>query len=124
MAGEIARCIATLVGLTVPSVSVVLGQGCGGGALALLPARRVLAASNAWLSPLPPEGASVIRHGDVDHAPEMAAAQGVGAPALQRAGIVHAVVPERREDNRVDLARAVGAAVAHALVELAGPAGD
>ncbi len=124
VAGEIARCIATLVGLTVPSVSVVLGQGCGGGALALLPARRVLAASNAWLSPLPPEGASVIRHGDVDHAPEMAAAQGVGAPALQRAGIVHAVVPERREDTRVDLARAVGAAVAHALVELAGPAGD
>ena len=40
MAGEIARCIATLSTLTVPTVSVILGQGCGGGALALLPAQR------------------------------------------------------------------------------------
>ncbi|MCW2867035.1 MAG: acetyl-CoA carboxyl transferase [Marmoricola sp.] len=118
VAGEIARCIAALVTLTVPTVSVVLGQGCGGGALALLPARRVLATSNAWLSPLPPEGASVIRHGDLDHAAEMAAAQGVDAASLLRAGIVHEVVPERVEDDRAELARAVVAAVAHALVDL------
>ncbi|GAB3660644.1 carboxyl transferase domain-containing protein [Nocardioides korecus] len=118
VAGEIARCIAALVTLSVPTVSVILGQGCGGGALALLPARRVLAAANAWLSPLPPEGASVIRHGDVDHAAEMAAAQGVDAASLLRAGIVHEVVPERVEDDRADVARAVTAAVSHALVEL------
>ena len=118
VAGEIARCIAALVTLSVPTVSVILGQGCGGGALALLPARRVLAAGNAWLSPLPPEGASVIRHGDVDHAAEMAASQGVDAASLRRAGIVHEVVPERAEDDRGDLARAVAAAVSHALVEL------
>ena len=69
IAGEIARCIATLTTMTVPTVSVILGQGCGGGALALLPAQVVIATENAWLSPLPPEGASVIRYGDVDHAP-------------------------------------------------------
>ncbi len=102
-----------------PTVSVVLGQGCAGGALALLPAQRVLATSNAWLSPLPPEGASVIRHGDLDHAAEMAEAQGVDAASLLRAGIVHAVVPERVDDGHASLARAVGAAVSHALVELA-----
>nr|WP_257910901.1 carboxyl transferase domain-containing protein [Janibacter limosus] len=56
LAGEIARCIADMTSLTVPSVSVLLGEGTGGGALALLPARRVIASSNAWLSPLPPEG--------------------------------------------------------------------
>ena len=66
IAGEIARCIATLTTMTVPTVSVILGQGCGGGALALLPAQVVIATQNAWLSPLPPEGASVIRHGDVE----------------------------------------------------------
>ena len=37
IAGEIARCIATLTTMTVPTVSVILGQGCGGGALAFLP---------------------------------------------------------------------------------------
>ena len=31
IAGEIARCIATLTTMTVPTVSVILGQGCGEG---------------------------------------------------------------------------------------------
>ena len=82
IAGEIARCIAALTTMTVPTVSVILGQGCGGGALALLPAQVVIATENAWLSPLPPEGASVIRFGDIDHAAEMAESQGIGAAAL------------------------------------------
>ena len=54
MAGEIARCIAELATMTVPTVSVILGQGCGGGALALLAAQTVIATENAWLAPLPP----------------------------------------------------------------------
>lgn len=115
MAGEIARCIAGLVTMRVPTVSVILGQGCGGGALALLPARTVLAAERGWLSPLPPEGASVIVHGTVDHAPEMAAAQHVGALDLLASGDVHAVIPERADDTPESLARAVVAAVAHHL---------
>lgn len=94
LASEIARCLADMVALDVPTVSVILGEGCGGGALALLPARRVIAAGNAWLSPLPPEGASAILHGDVEHAPEMARRQRVRAHDLLADGIVHAVVPE------------------------------
>jgi acetyl-CoA carboxylase carboxyl transferase subunit beta len=43
----------------------MLGEGSGGGALALLPADRVVAAQHAWLSPLPPEGASAIVHRDL-----------------------------------------------------------
>ena len=39
MAGEIARTLQTLTSLDVPSVSVVMGQGCGGAALALIPAK-------------------------------------------------------------------------------------
>ena len=56
LAGEIARCIADMVALEVPTVSVLLGQGTGGGALALVPADRILAAQHGWLSPLPPRG--------------------------------------------------------------------
>src|SRR5699024_12496105 len=55
MAGEIARCIAGMTSLTVPSLSVLRGQGGGGGELALRPPERTIAAENAWLSPLPPE---------------------------------------------------------------------
>ncbi len=115
IAGEIARCLATLATMTVPTVSVILGQGCGGGALALLPAQVVIATENAWLSPLPPEGASVIRFGDVDHAAEMAELQGIGAAALREAGIVHHVVPEPDGDDVGALSVAVGAAISRAL---------
>lgn len=115
MAGEIARCIARLVTMTVPTVSVILGQGCGGGALALLPARTVLATERGWLSPLPPEGASVIVHGDTGHAAEMAARQKVGALDLLASGDVHGVIPERDDDTPETLARAVAAEVAARL---------
>ncbi len=123
IAGEIARCIATLTTMTVPTVSVLLGQGCGGGALALLPAQVVVATENAWLSPLPPEGASVIRYGDVDHAAEMAESQGIGSAALVESGIVHRVVPELPDDDAESLARAVAATVANELVRLAASGG-
>ncbi|TWF80578.1 acetyl-CoA carboxylase carboxyl transferase subunit beta [Pseudonocardia hierapolitana] len=95
LAGEIARCLADMSSLSVPSVSVLLGQGSGGAALALLPADRVIAAEHAWLSPLPPEGASAIVHHDTAHAPLMAERQRVSAFDLLDEGIVHVVVPER-----------------------------
>ena len=120
IAGEIARCIATLTTMTVPTVSVILGQGTGGRALALLPAQVVVAAQNALLSPLPPEGASVIRHGDLYHAAEMAEAQGIGAAALLASGIVHRVVPELPEDDPESLATAVAARIAQELHRLGG----
>ncbi|MDT5113738.1 MAG: acyl-CoA carboxylase subunit beta, partial [Mycobacterium sp.] len=66
LAGEIARCLAELVTLDTPTVSVLLGQGSGGPALAMVPADRVLAALHGWLAPLPPEGASAIVYRDVD----------------------------------------------------------
>ncbi|MBJ8344186.1 carboxyl transferase domain-containing protein [Antrihabitans sp. YC2-6] len=94
LAPEIARCIADLVTLDTPTISVLLGQGSGGGALALLPADRVVAAQHAWLAPLPPEGASAIVYRDTDHAAEIAAAQGVRSIDLRRDGIVDVIVPE------------------------------
>ncbi|UAL30756.1 acetyl-CoA carboxyl transferase [Nocardioides rotundus] len=118
IAGEIARCLARLTALTVPTVSVILGQGCGGGALALLPADRVIATENAWLSPLPPEGASVIVHGDVDHAPQMAEDQRVRAADLLADGAVHRVVPEIPGESAEDLAVAVAAEVGAQLRSL------
>ena len=119
VAGEIARCIATMTRMRVPTLAVLLGQGCGGGALALLPARRVLAAQHAWLSPLPPEGASVIVHGDTAHAEEMATRQQIRALDLAANGTVHRIVPEREDDDARSLARAVAAECAAMLVSMA-----
>jgi len=66
---------------------VLLGQETGGGALALVPADRVIAARHGWLSPLPPEGASAIIHRDITHAAEMATEQGVRSADLLAAGM-------------------------------------
>ncbi len=115
IAGEIARCIATLATMSVPTVAVILGQGCGGGALALMPAETVLATEHAWLSPLPPEGASIIVHGDTEHAAELAEAQRVRATDLLADGVVHHVVPEVDGETARDLAIAVAAEVGVAL---------
>jgi acetyl-CoA carboxylase carboxyl transferase subunit beta len=94
LAAEIARSLADLVTLPAPTLCLILGQGAGGGALALLPADRVLAARHAWLSPLPPEGASVILYRTTDRAAELAERQGIGAPALLAHGIADAIVSE------------------------------
>jgi len=94
LGGAIARSLAAILSLPVPTVAVLMGQGTGGGALALVPADRVIAAEHAWLGPLPPEGASVIRFGDVDHAPQLADEQGIGSADLLAAGIVDEIVPE------------------------------
>jgi acetyl-CoA carboxylase carboxyl transferase subunit beta len=95
LAGEIARSLHELIGLESPSVSVLLGQGAGGGALALLPADRTIAAQHSWLSPLPPEGASAIVHRTTAFAPGMAQAQGVNVAPLYAHGLVDHIVDER-----------------------------
>lgn len=95
LAGEIARSLHELIGLRTPTVSVLLGQGAGGGALALLPADRTIAAQHAWLSPLPPEGASAIIHRTPDFAPAISEAQGVNVASLYANGLVEHIVDER-----------------------------
>lgn len=94
IAGGIADCIAGLLQLTVPSVAILMGEGTGGGALALAAARRTVAAEHAWLAPLPPEGASVIVHGDTSRATELAGQQRIGARELFDDGAVHELVSE------------------------------
>jgi acetyl-CoA carboxylase carboxyl transferase subunit beta len=120
MSGEIARCLAELVTLTAPTVTLLLGQGTGGGALALMPAVRVIAAQHGWLSPLPPEGASAIIHRDTAHAPQMAQRQGVRSRDLLAAGIVDRVVVERPDaaDEPEAFCRRLGNALRQELLGL------
>lgn len=120
MAGEIARCLAELVMLDAPTLSVLMGEGTGGGALALMPADRVVSAQHAWLSPLPPEGASAIVHRDLEHAAQMAAEQHVRSLDLLAAGIVDRIVAERPDaaDEPEEFCHRMGLVLQHELVRL------
>ncbi|MCW4355995.1 acetyl-CoA carboxylase carboxyltransferase subunit alpha/beta [Hoyosella sp. YIM 151337] len=121
LAGEIARSLADLVTLKCPTVSVLLGQGTGGGALAVLPADRVLCAENGWLAPLPPEGASAIMFRDTARAPEIAAEQGIRARDLLASGIVDAIIPEQPDASAEPIlfSQRVAAAIAREVRALA-----
>ncbi len=123
LAGEIACCLSDLVTLDTPTVSVLMGQGSGGPALAMVPADRVLAAQHGWLAPLPPEGASAIVFRDTAHAAELAAAQGIRSKDLQASGIVDVIVPEHPDaaDEPVEFSVRLSVAIAaelHALRDM------
>jgi acetyl-CoA carboxylase carboxyl transferase subunit beta len=80
----------------------------------------VLAAQHGWLAPLPPEGASAIVFRDTEHAPELAAAQGVRSADLLRNGIVDAIVPEYPDaaDEAKEFARRLSDAIAREIHDL------
>jgi acyl-CoA carboxylase subunit beta len=97
---EIATCLTAMATLEVPTLSVLLGRGAGGAALALLPADRVVAASHSWLTPLPPEGASVILHSTVNRAPEVSDLQRIRAHDLARLGVVDVLIEEKPDPGK------------------------
>ncbi|MGW5521123.1 carboxyl transferase domain-containing protein [Gordonia sp. NPDC003950] len=111
IAGEIARCTAELIALPAPTVSVLLGQGGGGAALSLFPADRRIATVDSWLSPLPPEGASLIVHRDIEHAAEMAAQQHVLSVDLARRSVIDTIVDAPSPSSMPGIRAAIGAAL-------------
>jgi len=117
LAGQIARCLAELLVLPAPTVSVLLGQGTGGAALALLPADRTVAAADAWLAPLAPEGASAIVFREPGHAAELARGQGIRAADLAAAGVVDEVITGATSQSGA-LTAALASAVHRALADL------
>ena len=118
MAGSIARTLAEILDIDVPTVSVIIGQGCGGAALSMIPADQVLACEDAWLAPLPPEGASAIIYRDVDHAPAMMENQSVAADKLHERGIVDRLIPALSSTDAEADSKVVIDSIAHALWEI------
>ncbi|MEG2261329.1 MAG: acetyl-CoA carboxylase carboxyltransferase subunit alpha [Raoultibacter sp.] len=90
----IAENLMGLAGLRVPIVSVILGEGGSGGALALALADRVAMQKHAVYSVLSPEGFASILWKDRSRAPEAAAAMKMSAQDVLEMGVVDAVISE------------------------------
>lgn len=119
----IAESLALMAGLTVPVVSVVLGEGGSGGALALAVANRVAMQENAVYSVLSPEGFASILWKDGSRAPEAAEVMKLSAADALELGIVEDVIPEGgapAHENPDQAAAAVWLYITTALDELAG----
>jgi len=93
-AEAIARNLKEMAKLKVPVVSVVLGEGGSGGALALGVANRVLMLEYAIYSVITPEGCASILWKDASQAPAAAEALRLTAPNLLQQGLIDAVVAE------------------------------
>lgn len=119
IAHHIARTLARVLDLTTPVVSLVIGEGGSGGALALAVADRLLIQEHAVFSVIAPEGAAAILHRDALGAAEVTALLDPTAGRLLELGIADAVVPEPAGR---EVATALGAVVRH-LDELAGEEG-
>jgi acetyl-CoA carboxylase carboxyl transferase alpha subunit len=93
-AGAIARSIEVFAGLKVPTVTVVIGEGGSGGALALAVADRVMMLENSWYSVISPEACAALVWRDSAEGPHAAAALRLTARDLSALGLVDVVVPE------------------------------
>jgi len=80
--------------LGVPVVTIVIGEGGSGGALAIAVSDVVLVFENSVYSVISPEGCASILWRDGKKAPLAAAALGLTAPDLLKLGVVDGVLPE------------------------------
>ena len=93
-AWAIAESLLCMLGLKVPTVSVILSEGGSGGALALALADRVLALENAVYTVAPPETCAAILYRDAGQRARAAAALRPGVDTAHDIGLVDELVPE------------------------------
>lgn len=93
-AEAIARSLMVMSTLKVPIISVIIGEGGSGGALALGVADRVLMLEHAIYSVISPEGCAAILWDDPSKAPDAAASLKMTARDLFELGVIDEVVQE------------------------------
>lgn len=123
MGNAIAESLELMATLEVPVVSVVLGEGGSGGALALAVANCVAMQENAVYSVLSPEGFASILWKDGSRAPEAASVMKMSAQDALEMGIIEDIIPEGHDAAHVnpdEAAAALWLYITNALDKLMG----
>ncbi|MCX5521164.1 acetyl-CoA carboxylase carboxyltransferase subunit alpha [Kaistia defluvii] len=122
-AEAIARSTEAALGLGTPNVSVIIGEGGSGGAIAIATANRVLMLEHSIYSVISPEGAASILWRDGSRAQDAATNMKITAQDLFRFGVIDEIIPEpmggahRDPDAAIE---AAGKAIEHALASFEG----
>ncbi|MDP6685485.1 MAG: acetyl-CoA carboxylase carboxyltransferase subunit alpha, partial [Candidatus Omnitrophota bacterium] len=93
-ANSIAHNLREMIGLKVPIVVIVIGEGGSGGALGIGIGDRVYVMENAYYSVISPEGCAAILWKDRLKAPEAAKVLKLTAKDLIKSGIIDGEIPE------------------------------
>jgi acyl-CoA carboxylase subunit beta len=118
IAQALASNLAGMASLPTPTVSVIIGEGGSGGALALAVTDRVLMLEHAIYSVISPEGAAAIIYRDVQKARAVAEGLKLTARDLRKLGVIDAVVLEPAGGAHLDPASAAAAVKAAVLTSL------
>jgi len=120
-AEAIARCIETCLEIRVPLVSIIIGEGGSGGAIAIATGDRVLMLEHAIYSVISPEGCASILWRSAEQAEQAAEALRLTAADMERLEVVDSIVAEPLGGAHRDPERTIAdvdAALAAALDEL------
>ena len=112
-AEAIASSIECCMSLKVPIVSIIIGEGGSGGAIALASANKVLMLENAIYSVISPEGCASILWRDPSKSLEAAKAMKLTAKELLKIGIIDEIIQEpaggahRNKERTIILVKAI-----------------
>jgi acetyl-CoA carboxylase carboxyl transferase subunit alpha len=109
-AEAIARSTETCLGLGVPNVALIVGEGGSGGAIAIATTNRVLMLEHAIYSVISPEGAASILWRDTAKAQEAATGMKITAQDMIRFGVIDQIVSEPIGGAHRDPAAAIASA--------------
>lgn len=97
----IAENLTEMMGLKVPVIAILIGEGGSGGALALAVADRVWIMENAVYSVVSPEGCASILWKDAKKADEAAEVLKLTAEDMLNLGVVEKIIPEDKDFSEV-----------------------
>lgn len=126
-AEAIARSTAACLNLKVPVISIILGEGGSGGAIAIAVANRVYMLENSIYSVISPEGAASILWHDSTRAKDAAANMRITAQDLLELKVIDGIIPEAMggaHRDRVAAMDATGEVIASALRSMQGVDGE
>jgi len=109
-AEAIARSTERCLTLSVPMVSLIIGEGGSGGAIAIAAANKVLMMEHSIYSVISPEGCASILYRDAAKAKDAAEAMKITARDLKKMGVVDDVVKEPVGGAHRDMEKAIKAA--------------
>jgi acetyl-CoA carboxylase carboxyl transferase subunit alpha len=120
-AEAIARCMEVSLGLDVPIISVVIGEGGSGGAIALATADRIMMLEHAIYSVISPEGCASILWRSSEQSQEAAEALKLTAQDLESLRVIDKIISEPlggAHREREKTVSAVGDAIVKSLRQL------
>ncbi len=119
----IADAMLEMFALTVPAVSVVIGEGGSGGAIGIACSNRVMMQEHAIYSVIPPEGCAAILWRSPEKGAQAAAALKLTSSSAIQLGLVDEILPEPfggAHRNPIEAAETVKSAILGALDSLKG----